>query len=1147
MKTSKPFDPLTIPLSGNNLIEASAGTGKTFSIALLFLRLILEAEIPINRILVVTYTKAATAELKDRIRQFLRMAMRVYKGEAINNKEIEAIVNNQSTESIHAKNNLLNDALLHFDECAILTIHGFCKRVLQDNAFEVGVMHNAEMQVEQSDLIDEVIADFYRKEISKLPLEILPFVIDELSLDVLRILAKQNTNIDLESIRIIDDNIGNLHNFIQDVWQPLKILWNKESASIKELFSSNTSTINQATSLSSKKLEGHFANFDRLFLDGDNAIAIKSDLQLLRIFSQSFVNKSTKKNIAPIQHNFFNLCEKAFHFLSKISPQYKKLFIEYLIKELRKRKDEKNIQGYDDLISHLYFALKDKAKGKLLAEALSNKFAVALIDEFQDTDNLQYEIFTKIFVDNGILFLIGDPKQSIYRFRGADIFTYMNAGEKVDSEFTLGTNYRSEPPLVEAFNTLFDLKDKEPFIYDAIKYERVKAVEKTDRKIFKINNKETASIIIWEIESESEKPVSKSIAQNDVNTSIASEIISLCSHANIGEEKVKPGDIAILVESWYQARAVKDVLNKQGIPAIMTGAVSVFASEEANELLLLLRAVIDPSNEAFIKGALVTTIIGYNIENILAYNNDDLIREQTISNFRELSAILDRGGFMAMITALQQMYNIRQKLMRASEGERRLTNFLHLAELIHNESQNIFAGKRHLLRILTEKIEQSEQKEEYELRLESDANAVIIRTIHGSKGLEYPIVFCPFQWAKVEVEANAFKYHDNDKTILLLGGGDENAKEQAEKEMLSEKLRLFYVAVTRAKNRCYLAWGNIKNTSNSAAQYFLSDMKERFSDTHEISIESLPANNLNFTASEERNQKLELPIFTGSISLDWKVSSFTAMSSTAATFTESVADHDEATGSSNKETLTLPELVDVEPKGIFAFPKGARPGNALHKIFESIDFAESNNTEIVKDVLHSFNLAGQQDEHVPVIEEMIQNVLRAPLTADRSFCLADIPIEDRMVEMSFFFSVNNLSARDFTFLEGNDKVSPFTGYVNGFIDLVFRANGRYYILDWKSNYLGSKVEDYNESALHEAIIHHKYNLQYMIYTLALHRYLSVTDKNYDYEKHFGGVFYVFLRGAATGDGSGIYYAKPTLNDVKKMDELFGGKVSPKAG
>lgn len=1147
MRTSKLFEPFGIPLSGTHLIEASAGTGKTYSIALLFLRLILEAGIPIDKILVVTYTTAAAAELKERIRTFLRLAARAWKDENINNADVTLIVNNYKASSLQEKPVELEEAILRFDECAIFTIHGFCARVLKDNAFEIGVMHEAEMLTDQSALIEEVVADFYRVQISRMPIEIVSDVRADVSLKKLGEFVAPNANIGAQYVRLIDEEAGDPQNFVHEIWPPLKDCWKKESAALKKLL--ETAPVKrQRHLLKPQNIPELFERLDTMCslkeaLPGYKTLTGMADIELLELLSQSTIDKITKNGEIPPRHEFFALCEAAAKSLKKISFWYKKRLLEFLKKELPKRKEEKNFQGYDDLIFYLYSALQNAAKKEQLVETLRDSFSAALIDEFQDTDRMQYVIFESIFnYEQGRLFLIGDPKQSIYRFRGADIFSYISTADSIGSVFTLGTNYRSDPLLVEAFNNLFDREDKEPFLLPNIRYERVSAAEKQTQPL-RINGDEVPPIVIWNVSPEQE--ISKYDARAAVYSSIAAEIIRLCSTAAI-EEAVRPGDIAVLVEKWDQALALKTALASYQIPAIMSGAVSIFASEEAAESLLILRAIAEPSNENFIRGALVTNIIGFTINDINRYNNSDSMREEAIDNFRRLAKLFDDEGFIVMSAALQQMYKVRENLISLPDGERRLTNFLHVTELLHNKSQNESAGRRYLLRWLAEHIELSEiKKEEYELRLESDEDAVRIMTIHGSKGLEFPIVFCPFQWTPAKIkDKNAFSYHEGEHEILLLGGGDETAAKKAEQEILSEKLRLFYVAVTRAKKRCYLAWGCINNTAKSAAEYFLSDMTSRFKNVPQISIEELPEPNSFFTGSEKTDIPLGLRSFGGSIPLDWKVSSFTAMSGAALPLDESSADHDENAAKINdifvEQNAAALDLPQIPLEGIFAFPRGARPGSALHEIFESVDFAAENHFDVVESVLSAFNLTGSQNEYVPVIEEMVRNVLRAPLPVEPPFCLADISPQKRVSEMGFYFSVNETSPRDFTFLEGNGIVPPFSGYVNGFIDLVFQKNGLFYLLDWKSNYLGSDVSDYNTGALHEEIVRHKYNLQYMIYTLALHRHLSATYEGYDYEKDFGGVFYVFLRGLTSfGNSNGIYYVKPPFEDVLKMEKIFG--------
>ncbi|MCL1911413.1 MAG: exodeoxyribonuclease V subunit beta [Leptospirales bacterium] len=1101
----KRFDPHEIDLSGTKLIEASAGTGKTYSIALLVLRLIAEKNIPLKEIAVVTFTKDAASELRERIRNFIATAVSAQNNKEIDNDDIASIIRRAPASS--AKN--LREALYGIDEASIFTIHGFCLRVLEDNAFETGNPYDSEMMANQDALLEEICADFYRSFIISLKNPVLTaHLANKFKLAAIKKFAASTISRPLAELRYPKDNGPEK---FTELFNGLKSYWNKSSAAVKDFFKDYP-----------KVTEEHYRAMDEI-VSGESA-----DIKAINFFSTKSMKKLTKKKITP--HELCEICDKLLNCLNEIIQYYKGTLHGFLKQELERRKLRLNIQYYDDLLSRLFNALNGERK-ELIINAVRQKYKAAFIDEFQDTDVLQYSIFKTIFsgsalnTSHGILFLIGDPKQSIYGFRGADIFTYMDAAASFD-KLTLSKNYRSESRLVNAFNRVFGI-DK-PFLYEKIGYEQAEAAARGTENLT-INGKEPKPLIVWNLESD--KPILKPDATDIICNAVTQEIIRLISQAHIGTRMVTPSDIAILAESHYHNEILKERLLKENIQAVINGGGNIFATDEAYEMLLFLRAVAEPSNERFIKGVLIADLIGYSFEDINTYNRSDSMREEIIGYFRELGRMLPSRGFAAMFMEFQRAYKIRARLIAMENGERKLTNILHIAELLTRESAKK-SGIFHLLRWLSERIDSSDEKnEEHELRLENDENAVKLVTVHGSKGLEYPIVFCPFMWGNAEVrDKNAFFYHEEDngkyKEILCIDS-NEDALNQAEQEQLSDKLRLFYVALTRAVHRCYIAWGDINNTNKSSSDYFRK--KTQLADDPDILVASPPAFTHEYKYKNEPREELILPEFTSVIPRGWKVSSFSSLSAAAHATDESPADHDMA--------ALNPAEEENSGSGIFLFPRGAQAGIALHEIFELLDFSSEDNSGLIKDILDKYNLSGPNAENIPIVEQTIEKVLRAPLPVEPSFSLRDIKNRDKKTELEFYFSVKQ-GGKDFNFPEATDSFEPFEGYMRGFIDLVFRKNDVYYICDWKSNYLGGSAGSYRKEALENAMLENKYNLQYMIYALALHRYLKSVQKDYSYDRHFGGIFYFFLRGASNEDTRGIYYTRPNFDEIEKMEGLL---------
>ncbi len=1137
MNKMKAFQPLDVSLDGAHLVEASAGTGKTYSIALLFLRLVLEKKLPIESILVVTYTRAATAELKDRIRFFLAQAVRAFETGACREKMVTRLVATfREKDDARERLNLLREAILWLDESSVFTIHGFCQRVLGESAFETGQNYETEMVQNQGDLVREAVMDFYRRHIVPAGSLLVSLLEGKgLTVDELASFAAASAGRHLVEVRYPENLDVTL---LDEKWQALKNKWAAEKETVREII------------LTSPDLKRNKENFkadvlDDLFLQVETSLDADTPAsKALKKLTRTHIEGQTKAKGDPPQHVFFDICEDFFDAADGLVHWIRGRLLLFLRDELPRKKNEKNIQYYDDLLMRLYDVLKGPGGG-LLRDTLRNQYKCALIDEFQDTDPVQYFIFNTIFNHKrGSLFLIGDPKQSIYAFRGADIFAYMAASRSVEARHTLDTNWRSETPLVEAFNELFD-RDL-PFLYDEIAYEAVKAGPRADARPLTIDGEKRKPLVIWDCPDDED--YSKERHMVEASRAVAAEAVNLLSaDTRIGDRPLVPGDMAVLVQNWRQGEAVRRELASHGVPAIMSAVASVFDSGEAVELYRCLRAVAEPGDEGIVKGALITSLIGKGPEEVLLFNRDDSARESWQYHFRELNRLWNQRGFMYAFSRFMKENDIAPRLVAGPEGERRLTNVLHVMELLHRQSMESGTGPHHLVRWFSERLQEDAiTGDEYELRLESDANAVTIVTIHRSKGLQYPVVFCPFLYNEAKPrEKDRFIYHENEKgkekEILQLGEDNPEGYEAACRETMAEQLRLFYVAVTRAEHRCYLMRATMKRYSEYASHYFLNDAPERFHGSRFIELAGLPG----FPAEGYRHhRKEEMPLqcreFSGTTTSTWRVTSFSSLTA-------------ESHGGTNHESEGRGEVrdrdpfgfdhttEDIEPAGIHAFPKGPRAGTALHAIFEEIDFTEAMYDEKISEVLQRYSLAGEDDENIPVVAEMVRNVLAAALPGIEPFSLREVSLEARLTEMEFFFPLAPLLGTEFSFFDESLTVNPVEGFIRGFIDSVVCHGGRYYIIDWKSNWLGVDASFYDGESLEGAMREHRYTLQYLLYTVALDRFLASRLKDYSYEKNFGGIFYVFLRGVQEGTARGIFAARPEQDEIMKLKQLLTGR------
>ena len=1200
------FDILNSPLSGTNLIEASAGTGKTYNIEGLFVRLLLEKQLLVDQILVVTFTTAATEELKDRIRSKLLEAKYAFVDGFSEDQFLKSLVANHDNPK--AAIQVLHDALINFDTAAIYTIHGFCQRLLAENAFETGSLFDTQLVTDQADIIQEVVDDFWRKHFYDAPMELVNYAVPLLKgpHEFARILSSVKSW-DAQVIPALSEPALSKLEAFQNAYRKLKRKWPDERE-----------TVIQA--LESPELDGrqygtmkpHPSHPDMTKRDYKIQILVERMNHYLnspgggfplfhdfKYFTGSFLAQKTRKNQTTPQHSFFDLCEE----ICGCAEALKAEFDEYMLylktqifrfadTELPKRKAKKNINFFDDLLLQVKKALEG-SEGRALVKTVHEKFKAALVDEFQDTDNVQYEIFTKLFSSKRhLLFMIGDPKQAIYGFRGADIFSYMKASRSTASKFTLTKNWRSDPGLITAVNTIFS-NVKQPFIFDEIPF-----YPGTPGKSDAVNTKKpdipmTIGYLTSDRFYEEEKRINKQEAVPYIAAAVAEAILDLLSP---GASSVAPEDIAVLVRTNRQARIIKDHLSRKSIPSVLHSTGSVFETREAHELEIILTAISEPGNVACLKAALVMDAMGVNGQQLITAEQNQTWWERQINHFQEYHRIWESRGFIQMFRVFSETERLKERLLAFADGERRLTNMLHLAEILHQRATEKRLGITALGNWLAEQRKSAiAEIEAHQLRLESDARAVRIVTVHKSKGLEYPIVFCPFAWESLTVNPNEVVFHDPDQdSRLTLDLGSQAQMDHlllSQNERLAEDLRLLYVALTRAKQRCYFVWGKIKSADTSAMAYLLyaSKVKQSLDDPHGNITDALTdyiadrsesdiLADLRQLANQSKGSIRVLPVplssdrifhpvqieadhlacrkFQGKIDRSWKISSYSSLVSARTTDID-FPDHDvypTITGHFYEQKSQESESIEsVGFSDIFAFPKGARAGIFFHDIFEHIDFQETLDEGIRNIVDQKLDAYGFDQQWLSTVCDTIAGVLNMPLPpGGNAFTLRDIGISDRINEMEFYFPLNRLEPHvlreifkretgvelETVYTTQLEKLtfSPTAGFMKGFIDLVFEYSGKFYLVDWKSNYLGPNLESYKDDSIVKAMHEHLYTLQYHLYTLALYQYLRQHKPDFNYSTDFGGVFYIFLRG--TGDpqnpASGVYPGCPSLKLIERM-------------
>jgi len=791
--------------------------------------------------------------------------------------------------------------------------------------------------------------------------------------------------------------------------------------------------------------------------------------------------------------------------------------------KIKEIKQKKGYITYDDQIKTIYKALANES----FKEKLTEKYQAVFIDEFQDTDSYQYDIFSKVFSGNSIVYYIGDPKQSIYGWRGADLDTYKSAKVAVGENgiLTMNRNYRSTKEMIDALNILLNPDEEfNMFKDEEIKYINVEhGAADLGEMIDKGNN--FSPVTIWEFD----------INDFETNyTAVAQEIYRLLTtDVLINGRKVTPKDIGILVRENKEGNAIKKILTRFNIPSVKRDDTKVLQSDESQMVRYMLNAVISP-NRVDINCTLNSSYFGFNSVSLKNLDN-----ERHLEIFIELRKTLMEEGVYNMISSFLTTYGVRARCMEDVSGQRVLTNISQIAEIL-NKIEKQFKYSPEELLVWMER--NTDEGEDYEQRIESDDDAVQISTIHKAKGLEYNIVFTPCLSMIVKRKllekgnVNDFKKEGEYFFTLNYPELSSDDKEIFDSQKEQENRRLIYVALTRAVYKSYISLIP-RNYNGNPVSSSLSEILERYNQDNPelIEIKQLPKNGFEII-DEQYKPPVDMPVFAPKekpgieIKNTFGIHSFSGLSKThiSALF--------------EKTILGGPEEYDQ-----FIFQdlgRGANVGTALHSIFERLNFADSSSWEQTLRDASKYYPNIIKEERLDLFKQMVNHVMTAELNCDGSiFKLDEVTNSQKLPELEFCFSLKKVNRYTINDILGDEAdlggETDIEGLMIGFIDLFFEHNGKYYILDWKSNFLGNNVEDYGQSGLSEGMKGNNYNLQYYIYTIAMKRYLEGKIPGFDYEKQFGGVFYLFLRGVRSNDQStGIFYEKPPMEKVMRLEELF---------
>nr|WP_211177577.1 UvrD-helicase domain-containing protein [Pseudonocardia acidicola] len=1068
--------------TGTTVLEASAGTGKTFTIAALATRYVAEGRAALPELMLVTFGREATQELRERVRERLVAAERGLADPAAarsGDDRVLALLADADDAEVAQRRRRLTHALAHFDAATIATTHQFCQQMLAG----LGVVGDADPDavfVETvDDLVTEVVDDFYVRKYAA-PGAGSPDFTREVALNLAR--------------RAVADGQARLEPAGAD---------------------------------------------------------------------------------------------------ARSGPGVRRSFAEAVRREVDRRKRTRRLFSYDDMLTRLADALSDRSRGAAARARLRARYKVVLVDEFQDTDPVQWEILERAFHLSTTLVLIGDPKQAIYAFRGADVVSYLTAADSAGAHATLGTNWRSDAGLLAALDTVFcgaALGDERIVVRpvaSAHPGQRLTGAPVTTPLRLRVVGRDRLPTLTGR------NLGTVGPAREVVAADVAADVATLLAGSarlreRDGERPVRPGDVAVLVRTNAQGSLVRDALHAAGVPAVLTGTASVFATPTAAEWLTLLEAVEQPQRASRVRAAALTCFLGYTVAQLCA--GEDLVDELG-TTLRGWAGVLRERGVAALLEAVTTSTRLPQRLLAVTDGERRLTDLRHIGQALHGAATEGHLGPTALVEWLRHRIADAEADTgtERSRRLESDADAVQIVTVHRSKGLEFPIVYVPFGWDRfVPREPDMLLLHDDAGGRVLDVGGkagpgwaERAARHRAEEA--GEDLRLLYVAMTRARCQVVTWWVPSTNTAPSALHRLLigrpapgTTPAEAYAVPADAAVlaglRALESANLavetvgnrpdgTWRPPVEPVRGMSAALFDRVLDTAWRRTSYSALTADAHG-PAGVGSEPEVRGISDEPDdidsagVAVPAVTggpgSAVPSPMAELPVGTGFGTLVHAVFETADTTAPDLlgelAARARDELERRPAALDPDQLAAALVPVVQTPL-GPLAG--GMALRDVAPADRLAELDFEFPLagGDAPTRGLTLgavvpllrrhLPGDDPLrrypellgspalarQPLRGYLTGSVDAVLRlrsADGpRYLVVDYKTNWLGPvgpagreplTAAHYSPPLLADAMIAAHYPLQALLYSVALHRFLRWRQPGYDPDRHLGGVLYLFLRG-----------------------------------
>ncbi len=1160
-------DPFQMPLRGLHLLEASAGTGKTWTLMVLYLRQVLERALMPDKILAVTFTNASAAELRRRIRAVLSDAEATFRaGRPIavtgvtDESLLEAMLNHYTGEELRRENrSLLRAALSGFDRARIETIHGFCQRVLGDLAFGTATDYASVLTDENDGTRRQWLRHWFQARLDK---ESVPAA---QRLQARFVKGGKATDFELKLLdglaALADARPQDLQVLPAPVGRPdfegAEAAYREAGATWLAAWQEFRGAVREQVQLDPvgfKSSQHRSDSVAKAFAAWDAWTDDVGQPKWLERFVPEVLATAWQGDPAFLAQPFWGACEG---FLAKIHAfEGARAQLEIHLQQeligaariqLRQDRLARGELSFDDLLQNLRSAVESPAFAASLAEQLP----VMLIDEFQDTDPVQWSIFSTLFragKGEQSLYLVGDPKQAIYSFRNADLHTYLTAAESEGVEgHYLATNYRSEPELVDAINSLY-LAQELPFVLPQIEFHPVAAGRKKSLGL------PGAPLTLCLVDRKGEKVMTTEVLRQAIAEDVATQIRTLIAGG-------LPADrIAVLVRKGEEAQVVISVLRRHGVPAVIAAQEPLYQSPIAGELLLLLRALLRLDDRRAMVSAMGTCLLGYTAEEIRAATEVESCLADVRERFARWYGIWRRWGAFPMLQSLLQECQVPSRLLAEQEGQRALTNLRQLMELLHSEQRRVSASPAVLLAWYEERIRRDGREER---RLATEADAVEVVTVHKAKGLQWDVVFCSFLWSQRRQESkDLIRFHrpGHGLSLQLVAKPVSEAEVAAQKaaidqrntEAEAEQARLLYVALTRARERCIVHLGALHEMAKKMAYRFFAPGYAPVA-LSKMSDEQLAGALLAVPGRIEvirrpHPERLRSPLspVVGRVMTmepvrqrnrtairQWRRLSYSGL----ARDLEKV-DHQE---------VSL-ESVQGSSVPLAAFPKGARIGDFFHMLFEH-HLQGSLEVDELEQMLRRHGLAGAMalDELAAIFDRLRTTPVSGPNS------LATLTAEGQLPEASFLlplvpgFRPHNLAEAiehhggaewsDYGRRLGALSTEQLSGFLTGSIDLVYRHEGRWGLVDYKSNHLGDYRQNYSTDSMARVMAEHHYSLQGLIYSVAVLRMIRRKEPEVDPLEVFDGARFFFLRGADE-PGYGVYQLPINKELLLALDQCF---------